>query len=275
MAIQMTCGDSSVVVGPCSDQGIPDLDWLQETLSNNSDIRMVTIVNPGNPTGVSLPKKEVLQPIVDLCKQYSVWLVLDCTYEYFTTPDHHQPIATFPDDPHVIHIFSFSKSYSLSGYRCGYLVLHQDCQLLWSNMLKVQDTLPIAPPRISQIAALGSLQAGPTWVRNQYATLDSSRQAILDAMKCLPRTMGGDGAMYIMGQLPVTATGDVPDDVEVCRQLVELHGIAVIPGTFCGFPGWIRVCYANLKPQLCDLAAQRLKQGLWAILEIPKEEVME
>jgi len=272
MAVQMCCGDSSVVVGPCSDQGIPDFEWLEETLqSSEGKIKMVTVVNPGNPTGVSL-EKDMLQKVVDLCRTYSAWLVLDCTYEYFTTPNGHQPLATFPDDPHVIHTFSFSKSYSLAGYRCGYLVLHKDCHDLWNNMLKVQDTLPIAPPRISQVAALGALAAGPEWVQEHYATLESSRTAILQAISGLPQTMGGSGAMYVMGQLPFskdTESGNknVRDDIEVCRQLVEMHGVAVIPGTYCGFPGWIRVCYANLPPKLCVQAADRLQAGLEAILK--------
>lgn len=273
MAIQMTCGDSSVVVGSCSNQGIPDVSWLEETLGENSDIEMVTIVNPGNPTGVSLSKLDVLQPIVDLCEQYSVWLVLDCTYEYFTTPPDHQPLATFPESRHVIHLFSFSKSYSLAGYRCGYLVLHEDCQQLWKNMLKVQDTLPISPPRISQVAALGALRAGPSWVRSRYESLECSRQAILQAIERLPQTMGGSGAMYVMGQLPLNSNNEVRDDVDVSRQLVEMYGVAVIPGTYCGYPGWIRICYANLKPDLLEVAAERLQKGLHAILNLPAREM--
>ena len=72
MALQMCCGDSSVVVGPCSDQGVPDVEWLKATLESQDDkdkIDMVTIVNPGNPTGVSL-NKAMLQQVVDLCEQW-------------------------------------------------------------------------------------------------------------------------------------------------------------------------------------------------------------
>ena len=245
MCLQMCCGDDSVVVGPCSDEGIPDLEWLRRTLEEQS-IDMVTIVNPGNPTGVSL-SKDYLQQVVDLCEQHNTWLVLDCTYEYFTKPEGHQPVATFPDSSHVIHIFSLSKSYSLAGYRCGYLVLSKDKEEVLSNMLKVQDTLPIGPPRLSQIAAVGALRAGKEWVRDQYATLDASRELILNALKPM-EIMGGSGAMYIMAHLQKTKDGDVQDDVEVCRRLVEEYGIAIIPGTYCGFPGWVRficLCFAG------------------------------
>ena len=67
------------------------------------------------------------------------------------------------DEPHCIHIFSFSKAYALAGYRCGYLALHPEAAggTLYAQMLKVQDTVPIAPSRLAQVAALGALKAGP------------------------------------------------------------------------------------------------------------------
>jgi aromatic aminotransferase len=320
MALQMCCGPNSVIIGPCTEDGIPNLKWLETTLQTNPNIRMVTIVNPGNPTGVSL-QRHILQQAANLCRTHGAWLVLDCTYEYFTQSPEDQPIASLPNESHVIHIFSFSKSYSLAGFRCGYVVLSKDsmssnaaaantstsvdASLLFSNMVKVQDTLPIAAPRISQLAALGALEAGPQWVRDQFATLTGSRKAIRAALAPLNGAiMGGSGAMYFMAQLPIpqsssssssssrgsntskegcrnekgNGTEQQPqppphDDVEVCRRLVEEYGIAVIPGSYCGFPGWIRVCYANLTPDECLEAAERLKKGLIGILINKKEEL--
>jgi aspartate/methionine/tyrosine aminotransferase len=65
-----------------------------------------------------------------------------------------------------------------------------------------------------------------------------------------------------MAHLPLTTQGEERDDVELCRTLVKDYGIAIIPGTYCGFPGWIRVCYANLTPDMCEPAAERLQRGL-------------
>jgi aspartate/methionine/tyrosine aminotransferase len=258
MAIQM-CSPESLLVGPCSDAGVPDVDWLEGQFRTSQDpIQMVTIVNPGNPTGVTLDRS-VLQRVVDLCRANACWLVLDCTYENFV----HDPTATsdssssaneepcfdgsFDGEPHVIHIFSFSKSYALAGYRCGYLALSRSAPGLYEQMLKVQDTVPIAPSRISQMAALGALSAGRAWVAERFATLDVGRQAILRALGPL-KVMGGTGAMYVMAQLPANCP---VSDQDVARTLVRDHGVAVIPGSFCGFPGWIRVCYSNLPPDLC------------------------
>jgi aspartate/methionine/tyrosine aminotransferase len=265
MALQMTLSQDSILTGPSSDTGVPDLSWLREQLRSDSSINMVTLTNPGNPTGVLL-SRSVLQEAVDMCREYSCWLVLDCTYEYFTASG--EPFQGCFDDPHVIHIFSLSKAYALAGYRCGYVSVSKQSGGLFAEMLKVQDTIPIAPSRISQVAAAGALEAGPAWVREKVATLDTGRQAILEALSPLP-IMGGSGAMYVMAKLPAgSSTSTTPvDDVQIAREFVRDYGVAVIPGTFCGVPGWIRVCYANLPPEKCLEAAARLKAGIQALTD--------
>ena len=253
MAIQMTLPEKSLVEGPSSDAGIPDLEWLEKLLQSDRSVRMVTIVNPGNPTGTLL-SRATLQRAVDLCHEHGCWLVLDCTYEYFVPNSEFD--GTFAD-PHVLHIFSLSKAYALAGYRCGYIAISRQTGDLYNQIMKVQDTIPIAPSRISQIAALGALTAGREWVKDNVTTLDTGRNAILSAMEPMEQIMGGSGAMYVMGKLK-----EGTDDQQVAMTLVRDFGVAVIPGSFCGFPGWIRVCYSNLPPAKCLEAAERLRAGI-------------
>jgi aspartate/methionine/tyrosine aminotransferase len=166
-------------------------------------------------------------------------------------------------------------------------------------MLKVQDTILISPSRLTQHVAMAAMtttsmstsvaiadtndgrqfdndnDGGREWVYRQYQTLDESRDLILHALTANKlKTIGGTGSMYIMAQLPHLPSSDddgthdetVMDDVEVCRLLVKNHGIAVIPGSFCGSKGWIRVCYANLVPDQTRIAARRLEVGLRQII---------
>ena len=95
MALQMTMlsPQDQILEGPTSEEGLPDLDWLQEQFqyynndsSSNSKIQMVTLVNPGNPTGTALSRAFV-QRAVDLCRQHGAWLILDATYENFVNGD--------------------------------------------------------------------------------------------------------------------------------------------------------------------------------------------
>jgi aromatic aminotransferase len=264
MATQLAVGNNGIVLGQCNENGIPNLEWLDNQLSSDSSIKVVTVTNPGNPTGVCLDR-HIIQRIVEICRHHQTWLILDCTYEHFQHDNNHNKInkdnaSSFYcfQDPHVIHIFSFSKGYALAGYRCGYVVVSKDVEEIYQQMRKVQDTIPICPSRISQYAAMGALRAGRSWVLNNVETLNAGREAILAAVSPLEQIMGGSGAMYIMAKLPEGYN----DDQEFSRVLVKTYGVAVIPGTFCGFPGWIRVCYSNLPPEKCIEAANRLRQGI-------------
>ncbi len=159
MAVQMTRGNDALVVGPIDNDGIPCIEWLRQTLSSSSlqedkqktRVKMVTITNPGNPTGVSIPH-EKLQQIVDLCREYGIWVVMDNTYEHFD----HGRVNSFDipstnddeashgfhcfQDEHVISIFSFSKGYAMAGFRVGYVVINANGEKgndLYKQMVKV------------------------------------------------------------------------------------------------------------------------------------------
>lgn len=268
MAVQMIRGNEALVIGTMDENGYPNLEWLRKQLEQkNNMIKMVTIVNPGNPSGVSMPTN-YLRNAVDLCKEFHVWLILDCTYEHFD----HTGINSFKingsselgfycfDDDNVVNIFSFSKGYSLAGYRVGALTLNTSTIVgkdTYRQMLKVQDTIPICNSKLSQLAAMGALSIGRQWVHDKVKTLSPGRDFIIDALRQLDCYIGGTGAMYIMAKLP-----DGFDDMVFAETLIEKYGIAVIPGKFVGSPGWIRVCYSNLPPEDCKIAAQRLKRGI-------------
>lgn len=241
MAVQSVRGDGGLLVGPTV-RGVPDLGWLRARLEEHdcrgasggrggnvgNAIRMVTLVNPGNPTGVALPYA-FLEEMMRLTKEFGVWLVVDNTYEHFDVEgrnrlpdrsggdydrdDNSRPDFPCFDEEHVINIFSFSKGYAMAGFRVGYVALSSKGgnnnagndgrgTMAYKEMLKVQDTIAICTSRISQMAALGAMRSGRTWVYERVKTLDVGRAAILDAMSSLEDVVGGNGAMYVMGKLP-------------------------------------------------------------------------
>jgi DNA-binding transcriptional MocR family regulator len=114
MAVQMT--GAEVIQGHSTADLLPDLDWLQSCLSAppGSRPKLVTLVNPGNPSGVMLPK-DLLQRAQALCSSAGAWLVVDNAYEYFSyEADGHPPHACI-EGPGVINTFSFSKSFGMMG----------------------------------------------------------------------------------------------------------------------------------------------------------------
>ena len=170
MALQMT---GSEIVTPASTPDLqPDLAALEAEIAARAadgrrPIRMLTLVNPGNPTGVMIPQATV-EAASALCAAHGIWLVMDNTYEHFAY-DGRPPHACVEGD-HVINVFSFSKAFGMMGWRVGYLAFPP---ALVGELFKAQDTIVICPTVVSQRAALGAL--GPR-VHHRHATVVPARR---------------------------------------------------------------------------------------------------
>jgi len=259
MAIQMTGGSEGVVLGRCDPDTLrPDLSWLEQTMQEPSPPKVVVLVNPCNPTGILLTREE-LERASDLCEAAGSWLVMDNTYEHFVYDDREHVCL---DRDHIIHIFSFSKAFGMMGWRMGYLAFKDSNDTLFRQIQKVQDTVPICPTQVSMHVALQAVQEGRPWVRQQLTSLLGNREALLGALSPLGSPGNGvarsEGAIYLWARLPEGCS----DDEAVVAWLVEKHGICLIPGSSCGSPGYVRVAFANLQPDVCKVAAARLKAGL-------------
>jgi len=268
MCLQMTGGADGVLFGDiCERELTPDADWLERTLEEHKDserpVKMVTVCNPCNPTGVVTPP-EKLQRIADICKRYEAWLICDNTYEHFVYPSGEEEgvpdaVHTCLEDDHIVNVFSFSKAFGMMGHRVGYIAF-PDC--ISESLFKVQDTIPICPNTLSQRVALGALSAGREWVEKKVESLHPNQQSMLQALSPLSEwgpVWGGSGAIYYMKKLPEKYSDS---DAEVVDWLAGQHGVCVIPGSACGAPGYIRVCYANLAPGRFEDAIGRLETGL-------------
>ena len=264
MALQMT---GSEIVTPASTPDLqPDLAALEAEIAARAadgrrPIRMLTLVNPGNPTGVMIPQATV-EAASALCAAHGIWLVMDNTYEHFAY-DGLPPHACIEGD-HIINVFSFSKAFGMMGWRVGYLAFPP---ALVGELFKAQDTIVICPTVVSQRAALGALEAGggSAWVAEKVAALAEQKTLVLDALAPLGDAAvgGGSGAIYLFCKLPDAYA----DDVAVVRWLTEAHGVCLIPGSACGMPGHVRVCYANLALDRTRDAAARLRRGVEQLVD--------
>jgi aspartate/methionine/tyrosine aminotransferase len=234
-------------------------DWLEKALkvTDGKPVpKVVTVVNPGNPTGTYVPEP-LLQRISELCRNAGSWLIVDNTYEYFMY-DNHKHVCVEGD--HVINIFSFSKAYGMMGWRIGYIAYPSSVHGFGAQLLKVQDNIAICASIIGQKLAIAALQVGRDWVFERVKKLGDNRALVIDALLPLGEeaVKGGEGAMYFWARLPEAFS----DDVAVVHWLVKQHRITVIPGTASGCPGFLRVSYGGLTFTNCQAAAARLKVGL-------------
>ncbi|XVF74651.1 hypothetical protein PTKIN_Ptkin13bG0128200 [Pterospermum kingtungense] len=257
MSFQMT-GVTEILVGPCNPKTLyPDADWLERTLLETKPVpKLVTVVNPGNPSGTYIPEP-LLKRISDLCKNAGCWLVVDNTYEYFMYDGLKHSCV---EGNHIANIFSFSKAYGMMGWRVGYIAYPTEVEGLATQLLKVQDNIPICASIISQRLALHSLEMGPEWVVERVKDLVKNREIIIEALSPLGEgaVHGGEGAIYLWARLPQK----YDDDASIVRWLATRHGVVVIPGSACGSPGHLRISFGGLIEDDCRTAAERLKRGL-------------
>lgn len=259
MSFQMT-GVNNILIGPSNLKTLhPDVEWLEKLLldiDTKPVPKLVTVVNPGNPSGTYIPLP-LLQRISDLCKRVGAWLVVDNTYEYFMYDGlEHSCI----EDNHIVNIFSFSKAYGMMGWRVGYIAYPTEVEGFGAQLLKVQDNIPICASIIGQHLALYSLEVGPEWIRERVQDLVKNRELLKRALSPLgdESVKGGEGAIYLWAKLPEKYS----DDFEVVRWLVRKHGVVVIPGSASGGAGYIRISFGGLKEADCEVAAERLRKGL-------------
>ncbi|KAK9809123.1 hypothetical protein WJX72_009699 [[Myrmecia] bisecta] len=265
MTVQMTGGGANVVYGPCRPEDWhPDLDWLEQEMHGPQPPKLVMLVNPCNPSGVTLSRAE-LERASKICSDAGSWLLIDNTYEHFIWGQQEHLCV---GGPHILHTFSFSKAYGMMGWRVGYIAYPDtDGQdFLGLQMVKVQDTVPICASLLSQHVALGALKLGRQWVLDNVATIRSNRELLLDALSPLGRLgsgVYGDGAIYLWARLPPGCE----DDEAVVAWMVRRHRVAVIPGSACGCPGYFRAAFGKPAPDQYGEAAARLKQALQQLVK--------
>ena len=149
--------------------------------------RAVVTVSPNNPTGAVYPEAD-LRAVNALCRDRGLFHIHDEAYEYFTYGgvSHFSP-GSLPDAAgHTISLFSLSKAYGMASWRIGYMVIPE---LLHEAVNKIQDTILICPPAVSQHAALAALEVGRAFAGAHLARLDATRRAIFEALSASGRAV--------------------------------------------------------------------------------------
>jgi len=171
---------------------------------------------------------------------------------------------------------------------------------LMSEILKVQDSVPICATQLSQVIALAALEGeaaalaavglgadadaaaavpadesaadfGDAYVAARVADLarhnrPAVRAALSAALGDAGAVLGGDGGIFLFIKLPAPfgerARARASGDDDVIAWLLRRSGVCVLPGSACAAPGYLRVAFANLPAEACAEAAGRLAEGL-------------
>jgi aspartate/methionine/tyrosine aminotransferase len=187
--------------------------------------RAVALVSPNNPGGAEYPAA-TLRAFLELARTHGLALIVDETYRDFDsrTGASHDLFADPDWADTLIHLYSFSKAYRLTGHRVGAVVASQE---RLAEVEKFLDTVTICPSQIGQIGALWGLRNLGQWVAGERAEILDRRAAMAAGFEGLPHwQLLGCGAYFAY------ATHDYPlPSPDLARRLVEDLSILILPGT--------------------------------------------
>ncbi|EKF05617.1 aminotransferase, class I/II [Tolypothrix sp. PCC 7601] len=226
--------------------------------------RAVVTISPNNPTGV-VYSEAALRQVNQLCGNNGIYHISDEAYEYFTYNGvkHISPAAFANSSDYTISLYSLSKAYGFASWRIGYMVIPQH---LLVPVKKVQDTILICAPVISQYAALGALQAKEEYLKENIGAISQVREVVLESLNHLQglcTITPADGAFYFFLKVHTQMNA-----FELVKKLIQEHQVAVIPGTTFGMEDgcYLRVAYGALQQETVKAGMERLVQGLQTIL---------
>ncbi len=238
----------------------PDLRAIAAAITDRT--RAIVTVSPNNPTGAVYPR-ETLAAIHELCAKRRIYHISDEAYEYFTYDDvpHFSPGSLGGE--HVISLFSLSKAYGMASWRVGFLVAPEH---LHRDLMKIQDTVVVSGPAISQFVGLRAMREGRGYCAAHLRSLARVRREVLAHLRVVPdlvEVSPSAGAFYLFVKVN-TGMGAM----ELSERLVREHKVAVIPGETFGVRRgcWLRIAYGCLREETVVEGMDRLITGLRAIL---------
>jgi aspartate/methionine/tyrosine aminotransferase len=234
--------------------GVPDHADAARLITPNT--RAIILVTPNNPTGAIYPA-EAIRAFYRLAKENDLALVLDETYRDFL-PGSERPHDLFGDADWaetLIHLYSFSKVFSLTGYRVGALVA---AEALLAEVVKAADCVAICAPAIAQEAALFGLQrlAGfRAEKRNDVLERVAQFSAVFQRND-LAYELVSAGAFFAYVRHPFD--GEAATDV--ARRLAAEENILCLPGSMFGpdQESYLRFALANIDGDAMDALGARL-----------------
>jgi len=213
--------------------------------------RIVVVNSPNNPSGAVLDDDE-FRRIADLCRKKDVFLLSDECYSHFLY-DGRKPfsIASRTDlKSHIIIAGSVSKTYSMTGWRIGYILALPE---IINATIKLQSHSTSNPTSISQKAALEALTGPQESVGVMLAEYARRRQFVLDRLRAIPGVKCADpgGAFYAYPNISVAfGRSGIRDSVDFSARLLEKAHVAVTPGEAFGTNDHVRLSYATSMEQL-------------------------
>jgi aspartate/methionine/tyrosine aminotransferase len=236
-----------------NEDGRPDLEDLISKITPRT--RAICIISPNNPTGEVFDRKS-LQQLIDVAAEHNLYIITDEIYDKIVFDDQFTGIGKVSKDAPVILLNGFSKSYLMTGWRCGYVCFNSNA----SGLDELRKNVPkLARVRISanlpvQVAAVEALRGPQTHIIDMVEKLRKRRDYIvkrLNAMEGISCRIP-HGAFYVFPKVNLDRYWE--DDQQFVLDLLSKTGVLTVQGSGFG---------------------KAFGSSHFRIVYLPKEEVLE
>ena len=223
----------------------------------SSKTKAVILNFPGNPTG-GIMDYEDYKKIVPLIKENGIYAITDEIYAELTYEGVHCSIASFNEiRDKVIVINGFSKAYSMTGYRIGYILAHKE---LIDMINKIHQYTIMCAPTSSQYAAIEAVNNGDRDIEDMFISFKQRRNYIVNELNRIGlKTHMPKGAFYVFPSIKCTGLSSEA----FCEKLLDEQNLALVPGNAFGDAGegYVRISYAYSMEEIKQ-AISKLEQFL-------------
>jgi len=236
-----------------------DLGRLMEALKPGT--RVLYLNSPNNPTGWTITREEQ-KAILEHCRRHGIWIFADDAYErlYFglggVAPSF---LDAMHDDDRVISTNTFSKSWLMTGWRLGWLVVPPGVAADLGKLIEYNTS---CTPIFVQRAGIAAVTGGEAVISRSLQRFRRARDFLVGELRAVPRVQVAvpDGTMYVFLRVE-----GMKDSLAFCKRLVREHGLGLAPGSAFGpeGEGYLRWCFAAENDKLADGVA-RLRRALEA-----------
>lgn len=217
-----------------------DLEGLELELRKGA--RMLVVNSPNNPTGKAIGEKK-FEEIIELARKYDTMILSDEVYErYVRSPT---PSVLERGYENSVYINSFSKQFSLTGWRIAYLVTSKEKAMRIRRV--IQTALTCVPEFIQNAALIAIKKARREAQRNVNAILKKVDITCRELNKINVSFYKPDGAFYVFPK----ANKPNFDSVKFAKQLLEQHRVGISPGqSFGNYPAFFRLAVSLPEAQI-------------------------
>ncbi|MGO8070369.1 pyridoxal phosphate-dependent aminotransferase [Rhizobium leguminosarum] len=229
-----------------------DLDRIEAAITPKT--KGIFINTPSNPTGWTATKQD-LGDILALARRHDLWILADEIYARYYFAGGRAPsfLDVMDEGDKIIFVNSFSKNWSMTGWRVGWIVAPPEMGQVLENLIQYS-TSGVA--QFMQKGAVAALDQGDDFVAANIAKAARSRDILCDALVATNRveTLKPDGAIYAFLKID-----GVADSRRAALDIVDKTGVGLAPGTAFGPGGelFLRACFLR-DPTQVAVAAERL-----------------